>query len=102
MKTLRRSMPDYAVFARIPLSRLVQRAVSLPAYSSGMELQRIKLTVAATWVLATGLVGLVVGVTSPGSLVVLAALGLLPPLALLLLWNHPSPSMSESIQQGRR
>lgn len=67
-----------------------------------MELQQIKSTVAAVWVLTAGVVGLVAGVMSPGSLGVLAALGLLPPLALLLLWNHPSQSMSESIQQGRR
>jgi hypothetical protein len=86
----------------IPLSRLVQRAYRLPRTLSGMGLQQIKWTVAAVWVLAATIVGLVGGVTSPGSLVVLAALGLLPPLALLLLWNHPAQSMSESIQQGRR
>ena len=67
-----------------------------------MELRQIKFTVAAAWVLAAVVIGLVARVTSPGSLVVLAALGLLPPLALLLLWNHPSQSMSETIQQGRR
>jgi hypothetical protein len=86
----------------IPLSRSVQRAASLPAYPSGMGLRQIKSTVAAVWVLGAIVVGLVAGVTSPGGLVALAALGLLPPLALLLLWNHPSQSMSESIQQGRR
>jgi hypothetical protein len=67
-----------------------------------MGLRQIKLTVAAAWVLAVSLTGLVAGVTSPGGLAALAALGLLPPLALLLLWNHPSQTMSESIQQGRR
>lgn len=67
-----------------------------------MGLQQIKVTVAAAWVLAASLTGIIAGVTSPGGLVVLAALGLLPPLALLLLWNHPSQTMSESIQQGRR
>jgi len=67
-----------------------------------MELRQIKLTMAVAWVLAASVVGLVARVTSPGSLVVLAALGLLPPLALLLLWSHPSQSISESIQEGRR
>jgi hypothetical protein len=67
-----------------------------------MGLQKIKSTVAVTWVFAAIVVGLVVGVTSSGGLVALAALGLLPPLALLLLWNHPSQSMSESIQESRR
>ena len=67
-----------------------------------MELQHIKSIAAAGWILAAGLVGLAGGVTSPGTMVVLAALGLLPPMALLLLWNHPSQTMSESIQQVRR
>ena len=67
-----------------------------------MELRQIKSTVAAVWVLAAIVIGLVAGVRSPGGLVLLAALGLLPPLALMLLWKDPSQSMSESIQQGRR
>jgi hypothetical protein len=80
----------------IPLSHLVQPAVSLPAYDSDMELRKIKSAAAAVWVLAAIVVGLVAGVASLGGLVLLAALG------LLLLWNDPSQSMSESIQQGRR
>jgi hypothetical protein len=67
-----------------------------------MGLRQIKSTAAAGWVLAAIVIGLVAGVTSPGALVALAALGLLPPLALLLLWNEPPQTMSESIQQGRR
>ena len=67
-----------------------------------MGLQRIKSIVAATWVLTAIVVGLVASVRSFGGLVALAALGLLPPLALLLLWNDPSQSMSESIQESRR
>jgi len=67
-----------------------------------MGLQQIKSIVAATWVLTAIVVGLVASVTSFGGLVVLAALGLLPPLALLLLWKDPRQSMSESIQESRR
>ena len=67
-----------------------------------MGIRQIKSSVAVVWVLAATVIGLIAGVTSPGGLVALAALGLLPPLALLLLWNDPSQSMSESIQQGRR
>ena len=67
-----------------------------------MGLQQIKSIVAATWVLTAIVVGLVASVTSFGGLVALAALGLLPPLALLLLWKDPTQSMSESIQESRR
>ena len=67
-----------------------------------MQFQKIKQTVSAAWVVVVFAVGLVAGVTSSGALVALIALGLLPPLALMLLWNEPPQTMSESIQQGRR
>jgi len=67
-----------------------------------MQFQKIKQTVSAAWVVVVFAVGLVAGVTSSGGLVALLALGLLPPLALMLLWNEPPQTMSESIQQGRR
>ena len=67
-----------------------------------MELQKIKWTVSAAWVIVAFVIGLVAGVRSSGGLVALTALGLLPPLALLLLWNDPPQTISESIRQGRR
>ena len=54
------------------------------------------------WVLSAAVIGILAGVTSTGGLVALAALGLLPPLALMLLWNDPPETMSESIRGGRR
>ena len=67
-----------------------------------MQLQQIKKAFCGVWVLSAAFVGVVAGVRSIGGLVVLAALGLLPPLALMLLWNEPSETMSESIRGGRR
>lgn len=67
-----------------------------------MRLQYIKMTLAAVWVLSAVVIGVVAGVTSAGGRVALAALGLLPPLAMLLLWNDPPQSMSESISKARR
>ena len=67
-----------------------------------MRLQNIKMALAAAWVVIAVIVGLVFGVTSAGGLVALVALGLLPPLAMLLLWNDPSQTMSESISKARR
>ena len=67
-----------------------------------MELQKIKWIISAAWVLVAFVIGLVAGVRSSGGLVALTALGLLPPLALLLLWNDPPQTISESIRQGRR
>jgi hypothetical protein len=66
-----------------------------------MTLQRIKMTVSAVWVLIATLIALVVDMSWTRGLLV-ASLGLLPPLALMLLWNEPSRSMSESINDARR
>ena len=66
-----------------------------------MNLQRIKMTVSAVWVLIATLIAIVVDMSLTRGLLV-ASLGLLPPLALLLLWNEPSRSMSESINDARR
>jgi len=67
-----------------------------------MKLQSIKMMLAAGWVFSAVVVGVAANVTSTGGSVVLAALGLLPPLTLLLLWNDPPQTMSESIREGRR
>jgi len=67
-----------------------------------MGLKQMKRTFAVVWVLLAAVVGIVAGVTSTGGLVALAALGLLPPIALMLFWNDPPETMSESIRGGRR
>ena len=66
-----------------------------------MTLQRIKMTVSAVWVLIATLIAIVVDMSLTRGLLV-ASIGLLPPLALLLLWNEPTRSMSESINDARR
>ena len=66
-----------------------------------MTLQRIKMTVSAVWVLIATMIALVVDMSwSRGALI--ASLGLLPPLAFLLLWHEPTRTMSESINDARR
>ena len=67
-----------------------------------MRLKQIKRVFGSLWVLVAVVVGVAAGVRSTGGLVALAALGLLPPLALMLLWNDPPETMSESIRDGRR
>jgi hypothetical protein len=67
-----------------------------------MSLQYIKMALASSWLVAAIIVGVIARVTSPGGLVAIAALGLLPPLAMLLLWNEPRQTMSESIRNARR
>jgi hypothetical protein len=67
-----------------------------------MTLPSIKAIVSAVWMAGAVLIGVVGGVTSSGAIVALAALGGLPPLALLLLWNDPGQTLSERIREGLR
>ena len=66
-----------------------------------MPLQHIKMAASAGWVLIALVIAIAIG---PGwaGLVALAAFGLLPPLAILLFWNDPEPTMSESIRDAQR
>jgi hypothetical protein len=66
-----------------------------------MALQHIKMTGAALWILTA----LVVALAFDRSWTVgfmLAAFGLLPPLAILMLWNEPAQTMSERIREAQR
>ncbi len=67
----------------------------------GMELHHIKMTVSGLWVLVAAVIAIVTDLSWPG-LIAVAALGLLPPLALLLLWNDPTQTISESIHEAQR
>lgn len=66
-----------------------------------MQLQHIKMIVAGGWALAMFAIAMAVDFSGFGTLAI-AAIALLPPLALLLLWRDPSPTMSESITRARR
>lgn len=67
-----------------------------------MQLQRAKTTFAVVWVSLAVLVGLLGSVRSVFGLIVLAGVGLLPPLVMLLRWNDPPQTLSESIDKARR
>ena len=66
-----------------------------------MQFQRIKMIVAAIWVLVTLAIGIAAGVTWPLYLGIVA-LAILPPVALLLWWNEPDQTMAEAIDEARR
>ena len=66
-----------------------------------MKLQEIKMIVAASWMLVTLTVAVATPLTWPLPLAI-AALGFLPPVALLLWWNEPDQTMTEAIDEARR
>jgi hypothetical protein len=67
-----------------------------------MGLEHLKRTIAAAWILAAGVVGLAANVSSLPASVIFAVLGFGPPLVMLLLWNAPPQTITQSIQQARR
>lgn len=66
-----------------------------------MRLEYIKMTISAVWVLTAMVIAVAVQPSTRGA-VVLGCLGLLPPLVLLLLWNDPAQTLSQSIDEARR
>lgn len=66
-----------------------------------MQLEHIKIAICSAWVFVALVIAIVVQPSTMGA-ILLGSLGLLPPLAMLLLWNHPRQTMSESIDEARR
>ena len=66
-----------------------------------MQLEHIKRTIAGVWVLTALVVAIVVNPSTMAT-ILLGAVGLLPPLVILLAWNHPAQTMSERINEARR
>lgn len=68
-----------------------------------MSLQLIKMSASAAWVLIATVIAIVLAADMSWTKgLMLAGFGLLPPLAILFLWNEPAQTMSESINDARR
>lgn len=67
-----------------------------------VKLGSIKTMLAAGWILAIGVAAMVGNPHATSSWVVLVAVALAPPIAMLWWWNDPPETMSESINQARR
>jgi hypothetical protein len=78
-----------------------QQAARCLPYASAMTLQNIKMIVSGVWMLTALVIAIVANVSWLAGIAI-AALGVLPPLALLLWWNEPAQTMSESIRQAQQ
>jgi len=67
-----------------------------------MQLQNVKLTDAAIYVVVVAVIGLDAGITSAPGWVVLGGLALLPAIAVLSWRSHPPQTLSQAIQAARR
>jgi hypothetical protein len=71
-------------------------------YTSDMQIDPIKATVAMVWPLAVGAAGLVGNVNTLSGWGVLAGVALLPPLVVIWRGNGADRTMSESIREALR
>ena len=96
-------MPQLAAFVSFGGTgcNLEQTETSHAHMLRSMELHGIKMAVSGMWVLIAVGIAIFTDLSSAG-LAALAAVGLLPPLALLVLWNEPAQTTSESIHEALR
>jgi hypothetical protein len=63
-----------------------------------MQLQQMNGAIAATWILAAGLIGVVGNVTSIGGGAMVLGCGLVPPILMMLRWRPEDRIISSYIQ----
>jgi len=66
-----------------------------------MDIQKTKMLVSSVWMLVALVIAINAAVPWPVHFAI-AAIGLLPPLALLMWWNDPSETLSETINKARK
>jgi hypothetical protein len=64
-----------------------------------MQLQQMNGAIAATWILAAGLIGVVGNVTSIGGGAIVLGCGLVPPILMMLRWRDPAQAVSVRVHQ---
>jgi hypothetical protein len=64
-----------------------------------MQLQHVKASIVAGWVVVLAAIALSLNVGSATSWLVLIGAGLVPPILLFGIWRQPAQTMSESIRE---
>jgi|EndMetStandDraft_7_1072992.scaffolds.fasta_scaffold1881624_1 hypothetical protein len=67
-----------------------------------MQFTPLKIAVAAVWMVAVAVSGLLLPVTTPTGWFTLFGFGVVPSVVLLRAWREPAQSISESIQAAIR
>ena len=67
-----------------------------------MRFEQAKQMLTAAWILAVGIIGFAANVRSLPAAVILAVVGLGPPLVMMFLWRRPQQTLAESVQEARR
>jgi hypothetical protein len=65
-----------------------------------MQHKQMKAAVIGAWVLACGVIAMLLNVSSTTGWIVLIASAVVPPLVLLQMWRPPEQTMSESIREA--
>lgn len=67
-----------------------------------MTLHQIKTIVGTLWIVAAGAISVGGNGLTTSRALLFVGLGLVPPVVMLLLWNPPPQTLSESIDDARR
>lgn len=67
-----------------------------------MTLQHVKTIVGTLWIMAAAAISVSGNGLTTSRALLFVALGLVPPVVMLLLWNPPPQTLSESIDHARR
>ena len=70
-------------------------------YTSHMNLEYLKRTTAAVWILGFVILGAVLSIASPVGWALFTVVAIGPPLVMLHFWNKPAQTLSQSIQEAR-
>jgi hypothetical protein len=71
-------------------------------YTGTMQSELTKTAIACAWIVGLGAAALILAPESASSWTMLVAVGVLPPVVMLRLWNAPAQTMSESIREALR
>ncbi len=64
-----------------------------------MQLQQMNGAIAATWILAAGLIGVVGDITSVGGGAMVLGFAVVPPILMMLRWRDPAQAVSMRVPQ---
>ena len=85
-----------------PLCAIQNSTAVTATVHCGMTIQRTKTLLGALWVLAALTLALAGDGLTFTRAMLFVGLGLVPPLVMLVLWNPPTQTLSESIDAARR
>ena len=68
----------------------------------GMHFEQAKTLLSGIWIVAIGVTAMAAGITEVSQWLAIAGVAIAPPIVARMLWQAPTQTLSESIQEARR